>query len=624
MPKLGQVSKTSENIENENLQKLRQVFPQFVKDGEVDFDALKEFFAKDDSLAEQEKYGLNWAGKSNAFKAIQVPATGTLTPQESESKNWDTTENLFIEGDNLEVLKLLQKHYREKIKMIYIDPPYNTGKDFVYKDNFTEDKSDYYERSGQSKNGIKLTSNPESGGRYHSDWLTMMYPRLFLARNLLRDDGVIFISIDDNEIANLRLIMDEIFGEENFVGQFKWNRVAKAPSLSETIRIKYEYIICYKKGNAGKFFGKKSYNIQGPVWHNPNKQQELLFPARTIKIPESFKKGSKSEKYQVELLDDIIEKDGLNKFPVRIKACSAWGQEKINRYIKDGNLFQIKKDIGTLYASLPQGDDNFIAPADLISKEECGVDNNTDASMELEKLGIPFTNPKPVSLIKYLINMVTHTEASATILDFFAGSGTTAQAVMDLNAEDKGNRKCICVQLPEETEEGSEARKSGFKNIPEIARERIRRAGKKIGKGDIGFKALALEKSNYRQWNILTDKDDPKKLLEQSALFAEKPLMDKFDEKSVVYEILLKEGFDLNSDIVPPAGDKKGLSIWTVLDKGERPQKMHITFAKKVTQEDLAKTGIGETDNEIFVCFDSALDDTTKVNIVRNLNVKVI
>ena len=206
------ITKTSQNLQNDNLEKLRKVFPNFVKDGQVDFDALKKFFTDEEILAGEEKYGLNWAGKSNAFKLIRTPATGTLTPQEKESKNFNETQNLFIEGDNLEVLKLLQKKYREQIKMIYIDPPYNTGKDFIYKDNFKENISDYYERSGQSENGIKLTTNLESNGRYHSDWLTMMYPRLFLARNLLKDDGVIFVSIDDNEVANLRLIMDEILG----------------------------------------------------------------------------------------------------------------------------------------------------------------------------------------------------------------------------------------------------------------------------------------------------------------------------------------------------------------------------------------------------------------------------
>jgi len=240
--KIKKVKKESDDVFRFEVQRLSSVFPQFVKDGVVDFDAFREFFAGEESeggvaaLAEagQERYGLSWKGKSDAFKAIRIPATGTLTPQEEESKDWDMTENVFIEGDNLEALKLLQRHYRSKIKMIYIDPPYNTGKDFIYKDNFTENKSDYYERTGQKDGGVALTSNPESGGRYHSDWLTMMYPRLFLARQLLRDDGVIFISIDDNEVANLRLIMDEIFGEENFYGMLTWKNRTKPKNIGNS------------------------------------------------------------------------------------------------------------------------------------------------------------------------------------------------------------------------------------------------------------------------------------------------------------------------------------------------------------------------------------------------------
>ncbi|MGB2580173.1 MAG: site-specific DNA-methyltransferase, partial [Minisyncoccia bacterium] len=247
--KVEKVVKTSDDMENENLQKLRDVFPTFVKDGVIDFDAFQAFFKKEGILAGAEKYGLSWAGKSRAFGDIRRLATSTLTPQQKESKNWDTTENIFIEGENLEVLKLLQKKYANpgKIKMIYIDPPYNTGKDFIYTDNFTENKKDYYERTGQNCGGIKLTSNPESNGRYHSDWLTMMYPRLFLARNLLCDDGVIFVSIDDHEVANLRMIMDEIFGEENFVSQLIWKNKKGGGNDAKFVAIEHEYILMYAK-----------------------------------------------------------------------------------------------------------------------------------------------------------------------------------------------------------------------------------------------------------------------------------------------------------------------------------------------------------------------------------------
>lgn len=508
------------DITKANIEKIVELFPNVLtekesEDGEttraIDFDLLKQELSDALVDGDSERYRLDWPGKQASLLKANTPITKTLRPDRESSVNFDTTENVFIEGDNFEVLKILQESYLNKVKMIYIDPPYNTGKDFVYKDNTTQSKEEYEEELGaEDKDGGKLFKNTDTNGRFHSDWLSMMYERLMIARDLLKDDGVIFMSIDDNEVHNLKKISDEIFGEENFVGQFKWNRVAKAPSLSKTIRIKYEYVICFKKGETAKFFGKKSYNTQGPVWHNPNKQQELLFPANSIKVPKTFKKGSKSEKYQVELLDEILEENGLNKFAVRIMACSAWGQEKINQYIRDGGLFQIKKDIGTLYSSLPQGDDNFIAPSDLISKEECGVANNTDASGDLEMLGIPFTNPKPVSLVKYLVNMVTYAEPSAIIIDFFSGSAATSHAVSQLNAEDGGSRKFVLVQLPEETSEDSEARKAGYKTIPEIGMERIRRAGKKIVEEntenlakrttplDVGFRVYKADTTNMK------------------------------------------------------------------------------------------------------------------------------
>ncbi|MGY4893420.1 MAG: site-specific DNA-methyltransferase [Candidatus Saccharimonadota bacterium] len=476
----------------------------------VDWRGSREFFeslgeALDKLDDKDEAYDFTWVGKRKAIIEAGAPINKTFRPNIENSKNWDTTENLFIEGDNLDALKLLQESYLGKVKMIYIDPPYNTGKDFVYHDNFKVSPEQYDEDTDykDDEGNIQFKKNEKTNGRYHSDWLTMMYPRLKLARNLLTDDGVIFMSIDDNEQANLKKLSDEIFGEDNFIGIFKWNRVAKAPSLSDTIRTKYEYVLCYKRAEHRKFFGKKSYNTQAPVWHNPNKQQELKFPAMSIRVPSSFAKGMTSDKYKVELLDDIIEEDGLNKEPVRIKACSAWGQDKINSYVEAGYTFQIKKDIGTLYADLMG--DTFVAPSDLISRDECGVENNTDASAAMEKLGLPFTNPKPVSLVQYLLNMVTYDQHDALVVDFFSGSGTTAHATMQLNTQDGGRRKWIMVQLPEETGKKSEAFKAGYKTIPEISRERIRRAGGKIAaehpgaKVDYGFRSLVIDDTNYEE-----------------------------------------------------------------------------------------------------------------------------
>lgn len=608
--KMEKVAMVSEDIENENLQKLRAVFPQFVKDGSVDFDALQSFFKKEEILADDEKYGLSWAGKSNAFKAIRVPATGTLVPKEKESKDWDKTENVFIEGDNLEVLKLLQKHYRGQIKMIYIDPPYNTGKDFIYKDNFTENVSDYYERTGQSQDGIKLTSNMESNGRYHSDWLTMMYPRLFLARNLFKDDGVIFVSIDDNEVANLRMIMDEIFGEENFVANFLWKKKGTTTNVEgATVSSLTEYILCYGKNNNG-------LNLR-------------ITSTEDRTYPHNDKDGN----YRL----TIIEKKNVGDYERQTMMFSILGQKP-----RDGKRWQIGEQKAKELESKGRFilDEGFVKLKiyDFEDKDTTSANPNLlfehgsteSASKILRELlgGSHFDNPKPVELIKKIITLSQSENKDDIILDFFAGSGTTAHAVMGLNAEDGGNRKFICVQIPEETDEDSEARKAGYKTIAEISRERIRRAGNKIlslpyrhamsvRQADVGFKAFSLSPSNYRRWNVLTAEDDEEALLKQAKLFLEKPLVDKYDEQSVIYETLLKEGFDLNSKITEM---KKGVVVYHKVIDGEK--EMTISFAVKLTMDQIDSLELPK--DTTFVCLDSALDDTTKVNIARNLRVKTI
>ena len=364
--------------------------------------------------------------------------------------------NLLIEGDNYHSLAVLNFTHREAVDLIYIDPPYNTGNnDFIYNDKLV-DKEDSFR---------------------HSKWLSFMEKRLKLARFLLKDTGVIFISIDDNEQAPLKMLCDEIFGDKNFIGMFKWNRVAKAPSLSNSIRTKHEYILAYYKETRIELFGKSSYNTQGPLWHLPNKRVSLNFPAGSLKIKQTFKKGDYGGSYKVELLDDIIETDGYNKNDVRIVAHSAWSQRKIDEYIKDGFTFEIKKTPATVYTTL-NSEGNFIAPSDLITKMECGVETNTDASDALKIMGIPFDSPKPVSLIKYLINMATHDNKSATILDFFAGSGTTGHAVLEAN-KDGGTRSFILC-----TNNGDE--KSEHKIASDICLPRIKKAinGYKNQKGE--------------------------------------------------------------------------------------------------------------------------------------------
>lgn len=615
MSNLSKVATTSESIEHENLQKLRAVFPEFVKENTIDFDALKAFFEKEGML-NTEKYGLSWAGKSRAFQAIRTPATGTLVPQREESKNWDETENLFIEGDNLEVLKLLQKHYREKIKMIYIDPPYNTGKDFVYKDNFTQGVADYYEQTGQTKNGIKMTANTEKNGRYHSDWLTMMYPRLFLARNLLKDDGVIFVSIDDNEVANLRLIMDEIFGEDNFVQNFMWlHGKGKKDKNSRTLQ---QYIVCYAKSktsiNEWSILRGKNYKFE-----NPDNDPDGPWFSGSVSFSEERSNKNHENFFQIVSPSGIVWERQWQ-----------YSKEDMMNFIENNKIYW-----GTApeYDNVPRlkirpSDAEEVIPENII--DNVGTTKSADSDLENLMGSKVFSYPKPIKLISHLAALAT--DPVDIVIDFFAGSGTTAHAVMDLNAEDDGKRKWICVQLPEildaESAKNSEEKRTTKNaiefcvklnkptNIAEISRERIRRAGDKTGKGDIGFKSFKLSNSNYRKWNELGGDDDTETILKESKLFIEKPLVDSYDEKSVVYEILEKEGFGLNAKVEQEKGD---LKPWVVT---EDERKLIVTFANKVSKENAEALKL--SDNDIFVCFDNALDDTTKVNIGRSINIKTI
>ncbi len=349
------------------------------------------------------------------------------------------THKLII-GDNYEALQNLLIQYKGMIDVIYIDPPYG-------KDSMGEFAATNY------NNAIT-----------RDNLLSMLYPRLTLAKQLLSDSGVIFCSIDDKNQAYVKCLFDEVMGEKCFLGQFKWNKVAKSPSLTDSIRMKYEYVLAYKKKDKVYLFGKPSYNNMGPLWHNPNKQQTLIFKEKSVIIPNSFKKGMYSDKYKVELLDDIDIENGVNKNAFSIKACSAWGQNKIDEYINQGNQFVVKKSLSTFYTVKNDLSNSFIAPSDLISKEECGVQTNTEASDEFIQLGLSFDYPKPTSLISYLVNMVTYIKKDAFILDFFAGSGTTGHAVLELNRREEkdgdllnditpeGNRTFILCQLNEKTD----------------------------------------------------------------------------------------------------------------------------------------------------------------------------
>lgn len=548
----------SKDIVTDNIEKLRGIFPEVFCEDKVDFEKLQEVLGNyiEDK---EERYRFEWNGKSQAIRIAQTQSSGTLRPCKEESKNWDTTQNLYIEGDNLEVLKLLQKSYQNKIKMIYIDPPYNTGKDFVYKDDFGDNIKNYLSVTGQlDDRGNRISTNSDTSGRYHTDWLNMMYPRLRLARNLMREDGVIFISIANEEQSNLKKICDEIFGEENYVETFIWTKTSTPPSLSTKSRKTVEYILCYEKyKNSSKYRGELLANGDAPLLNSGNNKRILKFPQGKIKfnIQDGIYKSGVYEK--VELLDDLIVENGLNKNVIRLSGEFKWTQDKLKQEIEEGTYFIIKSNKFSIRFQRSIRDDDYKTPTNFISDNQMEIElnskvnigTNETAGKELEQLDLKslFDYTKPTSLIKYLLKFVS--EKDDIIMDFFSGSATTAQSVIEYNLNDKGSRKFIMVQLPEETDSESIAKKQGYKNICEIGKERIRRAGEKIvseNKGkdeikdlDIGFKVLKLDSSNIKRWN--PDYDN----LEQSF----DDMLDNFvpnrSEEDVVYEIMLKYGIDL-------------------------------------------------------------------------------
>jgi adenine-specific DNA-methyltransferase len=485
----------SANITEQNIEKIAVLFPSVVTEVKdetgtlrkaIDFDKLKLLLSEgQDALAlvdsDSERYDFTWVGKRQAIVDAATPIRKTLRPCVEESKNWDTTENLYIEGDNLEVLKLLQESYLGKVKMIYIDPPYNTGNDFVYRDNFSQTKDEYEEELGLfDDEGNRLFKNTETNGRFHSDWCSMIYPRLQLARNLLTDDGVIFISIDDNEVDNLKKICDEVFGGDNFRNTFITRRYDKNLDRQfmdaglKTFNVGFEYIFCYSKSidfNFNPVFKESSEERQSTgywkgFWNDadrPTMRYDLLGFT-----PETGQWKWKQET-AIEAVENFIvyERDYKNKMSLE----EYWIKTgKSLKFIRRNNNGKGKNS----------GVENWIAPADGILRNTSWLDLLASRSDESSQ-GL-FDFPKNIEVLSTIIK--TSCEDNDIILDFFAGSSTTAHAVMKLNAEDGGNRKFIMVQLPETTDEKSEAYKAGYKNICEIGKERIRRAGDKIVSSD--------------------------------------------------------------------------------------------------------------------------------------------
>lgn len=663
----------SADIVSENIEKMKELFPDAFSEGGVNFETLRQLLGDASALDEgEEKYGLNWHGKKKARQIALTPSTGTLLPCPDESVDWDTTQNLFVEGDNLEVLKLLQKSYANKVKVIYIDPPYNTGEEFIYPDKFQENLDTYLKYTGQvDDEGMKFSSNTESIGRKHTNWLRMMYPRLFLAKNLLSSDGVIFISIDDNECANLKTICDEVFGGENYINTISINmkNIAGASGGGQDKKLKknVEYLHVYSK-NYSEF--------------NPFENVFDLIPIP--ELVERYKEEDKSWKYTSVLVDDgekayaasTVDGDGneikiyVRKNPSIMSVSQLAKSEGISEsdvykiYAKrifqtqmpqssirprvmkkikeldiDGDFFSIEyvprsgKNKGVLYEQFYKGE-NFRLLAWLgdVSEEIDGVLykkemkgtywDYVNETKNLSKEGrMSFPNgKKPVAMLRQILQM--QVEKDCIVLDFFAGSASMAQAVMVQNAEDQGSRRYILVQLPEKCDEKSDFAKAGFENIAKIARERIIRSGEDIIKEnsifqhDIGFKYFKLSASNIRAWN--PERAD----LEESLLSHEEHLVEGRTEQDILYELLLKRGVDLAVPI--ESREMAGKNIYSI--------GYGVLFAcldESITKdqvEDIAQaiiTWYGElapsSDTHVFFRDSAFRDDVSKTNMAAIL-----
>jgi adenine-specific DNA-methyltransferase len=621
------------NITDEKLNKLKEIIPEAFTENKIDWEKLKAALGGDIEF-KNERYVLNWAGKSDAFRVLQSPTTATLVPERDESINFDTTENIFIEGENLEVLKVLQKAYFGKIKMIYIDPPYNTGNDnFIYPDKFSETKEEYLSRIGDKDETGYLTreglfhKNSKDNGHYHSNWLSMMYPRLFLARNLLRDDGVIFISIDDNEIHNLRLLMNEVFGEENFIGQITVQSNPRGRQSEKFFATVHDYIIVYARNSdsciiTGAELSEKQLS-DFKFEDEKNRKYRLL--GLRQRGSASLRKDRPLMYFPIYVNPNtnkisLIQSDKFNICVVPKKSTGQdgrwmWSKEKVLKDIEriEAKLISTRNEYDIFVRDYleKEGEERKRKIKTIWNDKLYNTQNGTTEVKFIFDGKKIFDFPKGVNLLKAIVGMVL-LEETDICLDFFTGSGTTAHAIFDLNKKDNGKRKFICVQLPEKCDEKSEAYKAGYKTIAEIGKERIRRAIKKIkkeqedklnfddnaDKQDLGFKVFKLHNSNFKIWQTKIENEE--QLVEQLQQHLE-PLDEHAKIEDVLYELLLKSGIPLTAKIEEKGGfylmnDNEIALILEKIDKkiikkviDVKPQKV-ITIDRLFKNNDQLKT----------------------------------
>lgn len=606
------------DIVAESRAELMRLFPEVrTDDGKIDFERLKLALGETVDVG-KERYGMNWPGKADCFRTIQTPSVGTLRPAPEESVNFDTTENLIIEGDNLEVLKLLQKSYLGKMKMIYIDPPYNTGNDFIYPDNYKESLETYLEYTGQvDVEGKKFGTNTEADGRFHTKWLNMMYPRLFLARNLLREDGIIFVSIDDGEYENLHRTLSELFGEDNFLATFIWKRKAGGGDDSGHVAAEHEYILCFARDSSKAAIASVLHESPSmTAKYNRSENGRRFYLERLDKTSLTY---NPSMDFPIEAPDGTQVKPPQPD-PANPTTSWRWGKKTVIER-RDELIFEKDKKTGDwrIYTRTWEPTEG-VTPRSLMVENHHG--RNRDGTQELDELIGPkiFSNPKPTRMLLHLLNIGAK-EKDALVLDFFAGSGSTADAVLKMNVEDGGNRKFILVQLPEPTE------RTDFPTITSITRERVRKAIEKTSNEanaklkfgeegpEFGFKAFSLSESNFTAWDAEGAKDAVA-LSHQLGLHIDHIRQHRTDD-DILYELLLKSGFPLTTPV-----EKRTVAEKTVYSVASGA--LVICLDRALTLELIR--AIANMKPERVVCLDEGFagNDQLKTNAVQTFKTKGI
>ena len=615
--------KPSFHFESERIEQLKQIAPEAFADGKIIWENLQEALGNfiDDENANSEHFGLFWPGKREARRIASTPSLGSLIPCVGKGLKEETTNNIFIEGENLEVLKLLQKSYANSVKLIFIDPPYNTGKDFIYEDNFTESIEEYLKRSGQLDEEAKpISANTKADGRFHSKWLSMMYPRLRLARNILKDDGYIFISIDDNEIHNLRNLMNEIYGEENFVGCVIWQHSLQPKGYLGKFSVHHNYLLCYTK-SSDITIG----NLQRTEEHNKNYSN----PDNDINGP--WRSGDvRNSLYRKNLIYEIKTPSGKTIQPP--PNGWRWSKETIADKMATKEIIFSSDEtriIRKIYLSTLEGR----APETIWFGKECGT--TRDGIQELKKLFDdlpPFDTPKPTTLIKKIIELTTTSKNEDIVLDFFAGSGTTADAVIRSNFDDDGNRRFIAIQLDEQVDESLPSGKNAIalklNTISEVSRERIVRVGKQLNEViktkqkttnlDTGLKVFKLFRSNFKHWKNYTGTDI--KELENLFESNNSPLIDDWKPENLLSEILLIEGFPLDSKI--KVIDEYENNKITQVSSDFCEHKLLVCLDDNIDDNTIKSLEL--SDNDIFICLDNAISDKDKVTLQDKGLIKTI